>query len=210
MASKTDEISTTDAENVDDSQAVSEVAWEISEHTDQKAAQVASAPPGPLCEVKTKLMEIKAEGGQKQSKVDQTRIRVVQSQDDPASQRREETGKLQEDRSKGVIAKATAEATKAVEKTSVRRLRVCTAEVREGSDGKRSNRMNSQIEQFEKSTEAILSTPQSESEHVARQHAKARVKVKAMTTTKRMTRMMIMKLVSLTVQGDSSTETRTK
>ena len=52
-----------------------------------------------------------AEGGQKQSKVDQ-------------SQRRDEVGKLQEDRSKAVIAKAIAEATKAVEKTSVRRLRV--------------------------------------------------------------------------------------
>ena len=39
--------------------------------------------------------------------------------------------------------------------------------------------MSSPIEQFAKSTEAILSTRQSESEHVAG------VKVKAMTTTKR-------------------------
>ena len=97
---------------------------EDSEHTDQKAVQVASAPPGPLSEVKTKLMEVKAEGGQKQNKVDQTRIRVVPSQDDPASQRREKTRKLQGHRSMAVIAKAIAEATKAVEKTSERELRV--------------------------------------------------------------------------------------
>ena len=64
------------------------------------------------------------EGGQKQSKVDQTQIREVHSQDDLASQRREEAGKLQEDRSKAVIAKVIEEATKAVEKTCVRRLRV--------------------------------------------------------------------------------------
>ena len=51
-------------------------------------------------------------------------MRMVQSQDDPASRRKEETGKLQEDRSKAVIAKAIAEATKAVEQISVRRLRV--------------------------------------------------------------------------------------
>ena len=48
--------------------------------------------------------------------MEQTRVRVVHSQDDPASQRREEVGKLQEDRSKAVIAKTIAEATKAVEK----------------------------------------------------------------------------------------------
>ena len=91
---------------------------EDSEDTDQKAAQVASAPQRPLCEVKTKLVD------RNRAKVDQTPIRVVQSQDDPASQRREETGKLQEDRNKAVIGKAIAEATKAVEKTSVRSLRV--------------------------------------------------------------------------------------
>ena len=45
MASKTDEISTTEAENVDDSQSVFQSCVEDSEHTDQKAAQVASAPP---------------------------------------------------------------------------------------------------------------------------------------------------------------------
>ena len=44
-------------------------------------------------------------------------MRVVQSQDDPASQRRE-VGKLQEDRSKAVAAKAISEATKAVDKAS--------------------------------------------------------------------------------------------
>ena len=31
---------------------------EDSEHTDQKAAQVASAPPGPLADVKAKLKEV--------------------------------------------------------------------------------------------------------------------------------------------------------
>ena len=92
-------------------------------------------------------MEIKAEGGQKQTKVDQTRIRVVQSQDDPASQRRDEEGKLQEDRSKAVIAKAISEATEAVDKTRVRRAQRSTAEVRDGSNSKLSSRMNSQIEQ---------------------------------------------------------------
>ena len=117
-----------------------------------------------------------AEGGHKQSNVDQTQIPVVHSQDDPASQRRKEAGKLQEDRSKAVIAKAIAEATKAVEKTSVRKLKVFPAEVREGNDSTLSSRMNTAIEQFEKSTEAILSTPQSESEHVTRHHAKAQVK----------------------------------
>ena len=35
-----------------------------------------------------------AEGGQKQNKVDQTQTRVVHPQDDPASQRREDVGKL--------------------------------------------------------------------------------------------------------------------
>ena len=43
-------------------------------------------------------------------------MRMVRSQDDHASQRRDEVGKLQEDRSKAVIAKAISEATKAVEK----------------------------------------------------------------------------------------------
>ena len=42
------------------------------------------------------------------------------SQDDPASQRREEVGKLQEDRSKTVISKAISEATTAVEKGKYR------------------------------------------------------------------------------------------
>ena len=41
-----------------------------SEHTDQKAAQVASAPPGPLSEVKTKLMKI-------MQKVDRNRARWI-------------------------------------------------------------------------------------------------------------------------------------
>ena len=45
-------------------------------------------------------------------------MRVVQSQDDPASQQGEEVGKLQEDRSKAVVAKAIPEATKAAEKAS--------------------------------------------------------------------------------------------
>ena len=58
MASKTDEVSTTEAENVDDTQTVFKVA-EDPERTDQKAAQVASAPPGPLSDVKTKLMVIR-------------------------------------------------------------------------------------------------------------------------------------------------------
>ena len=108
---------------------------------------------------------------EKQSKVDQTWIRVAQSQDDPASQRREEIGELQEDRSKAVIAKAIAEATKAVEKTSVRGLRVFPPKSAKARHAIQPN----PIEQFEKSAEAILSTPQSESEHVARQHAKARL-----------------------------------
>ena len=71
---------------------------------------------------------------------------MAQSQDDPASQRREEKGKLQEDRSKTVIAKANPEATKAVEKASTE-AQSYTAQVREGSDGKPSSRMSSPIEQ---------------------------------------------------------------
>ena len=154
------------------------ISFRSCEHTDQKAAQVASAPQGPLSRCEDEAHGDQAEGGQKQSKVEQTRVRVVQSQDDPASQRREEVGKLQEDRSKAVIAKAISEATKAVEKASADG-QSYIAEVREGSDGTLSSRMNSPIEQFEKSTEAILSTPLrrtghrgSESEHVARHHAK--------------------------------------
>ena len=50
--------------------------------------------------------------------MNQTQMRLAQSQDDSASQRTEEVGKLQEDRSKAVTAKATSEATKAVEKAS--------------------------------------------------------------------------------------------
>ena len=90
---------------------------EDSEHTDQKAART-------VVSGEDETHGDQAECGQKQSKVDQTRIQVVQSQDDPAIQRREDVGKLQEDRSKAAIAKAIAEATKAVEKTSERRLRV--------------------------------------------------------------------------------------
>ena len=100
-------------------------------------------------------------------------MRVVGSQDDPASQRREQVGKLQEDRGKAVIAKTIAEATKAVEKASAE-AQSYSAKVREGSDGTLSSRTNSPIAQFEKSTEAILSTSHRgrESEHVARHHAK--------------------------------------
>ena len=89
-------------------------------------------------------------------------MRMVQSQDDPASQQRDEVDKLQEDRSKAVIAKAISEATEAVEQASAE-AQSYTADVREGSDGKLSSRMSSPINQFEKS---------SESEHVARHHAK--------------------------------------
>ena len=78
---------------------------------------------------------------------------MVHPQDHPASQRREEVGKLQEDRSKAVIAKTIEEATKAVEKASTE-AQGCTAEVREGSDGTLSSRLSSTIGQFEKSTEA--------------------------------------------------------
>ena len=113
---------------------------------------MASAPPGPLSDVKTKAH---GEGGQKQIKVYQTQMRMAQSQDDPASQRREEVGKLREDRSNAVIAKAISEAAEAVEKASAE-AQSYIAEVREGSDGTLSSRMNSPIEQLEKSTEAIL------------------------------------------------------
>ena len=56
MANKMDETSTTKVENVDDGQSVSEVAWRDSERTDQKAAQVVSAPSRPLNDEKTKFM----------------------------------------------------------------------------------------------------------------------------------------------------------
>ena len=58
-------------------------------------------------------------------------------------------GKLQEDRSKTVIAKAISEATKAVVKASTE-AQSCSAGVREGSDGKLSSRLS----KFEKSSEA--------------------------------------------------------
>ena len=80
--------------------------------------------------------------------MDQTQIRVVHSQDD----RREEAGKLQEDRIKAVIAKAISEATKAVEKASTE-AQSYTAEVREGSDGKLASRMSSPIEQVREVTQ---------------------------------------------------------
>ena len=79
---------------------------------------------------------------------------MAQSQDDPTSQRREEAGKLQEDRSKAVIAKAISEGTKAVEKAASTEAQSDTAEVREDSGGKLSSRMSSPIEQLENSTEA--------------------------------------------------------
>ena len=150
------------------------ISFRSCEHTDQKAAHLASAPPGPLSRCEDEAHGDQAEGGQKQNKVEQTRVQAVQSQEDPASQRREEVGKLQEDRSKAVIAIAIPEATEAVEKASAE-VQSNIAEVCEGS-GKPSSRMSSQ---FEKSTEAILNSPQrrtshrgSESEHVARHHAK--------------------------------------
>ena len=80
-------------------------------------------------------------------------MQLVQSKDDPASQRREEVGKRKEDRSKAVIAKVIAEATKGVEKAHAE-AQSYTAEVRGGSDGTLSSRMNSPIEQLERSTEA--------------------------------------------------------
>ena len=67
--------------------------------------------------------------------------------------REREVGKLQEDRSKAVVAKAISEATKAVEKASTE-AQSHTAEVREGSDGTLSSKLSSPIEQFERSTEA--------------------------------------------------------
>ena len=113
-----------------------------------------------------------AESGHKQSKVEQTRVRVVRSQDDPASQQRE-VGKLQEDRSKAVVAKAISEATKAVEKASTE-AQSYTAEVREGSDGTLSSRMSSPIEpKRNHSTQQRRTSHRGrESEHVARYHAK--------------------------------------
>ena len=80
-------------------------------------------------------------------------MRMVQSQDDPASQQRGEVGKLQEDRSKAVIAKAISETTEAVEKASTE-AQSKTAEVREGSDGKLPSPMSSPIEEFENSNKA--------------------------------------------------------
>ena len=121
---------------------------EDSEHTDQQAAQVASAPP--VVRGEDEAHGDQAEGGQKQSNMDRTI---------PASQRREEAGKLQEDRSKAVIAKAIAEAPKAVEKASAE-AQSYTAEICEGSDDKLSSRMISPIEQFWKSIETNLSISQ--------------------------------------------------
>ena len=52
-----------------------------------------------------------------------------------------------------MIAKAISEATEALEKANAE-AQSYIAEVREGSDGTLSSRMNNPIEQFEKSTEA--------------------------------------------------------
>ena len=112
------------------------------EEKDQKAAQVASEPPGPLSRCEDEAHGDQAEGRQQQSKVEQTRVRVVWSQDAPGGQRREEVGMLQEDRSMAVIAKAISEATEAVEKASAE-AQSYIAEVREGSDGTQKRRMNS-------------------------------------------------------------------
>ena len=140
------------------------ISFRSCEHTDQKAAQAASGPPGPLSRCEDEAHRGQAEGGHKQSKVEQTGVRVVQSQDDLASQRREEVGKLQEDRSKAVLAKAISEATAAVVKASAE-AQSYIADVRKGRDGTLSSGMNSPIEQFEKSTEAILRTPQRRTSH---------------------------------------------
>ena len=172
MASKADEISTTEAENVDDSQSASRSL----EDTDQNAAQVASAPPGQMSDVKTKLTVIR--------QVDRNRARWIKLRCEWLSRRtillaseERRWGSCRRDRSKAVIAKAISEATKAVEKASAE-AQSCTAGVREGSDGTLSSPMSSPIDKFEKSTEAILSMPQRrtsrrgrESGHVARHHA---------------------------------------
>ena len=89
-----------------------------------------------------------------------------------------EVGKLQEDRSKAVIANDIAVATKAVEKASAE-AQSCTAAVRQSSDGKLSSRMSSPIEQVR---DVNRSNPQCTaeedessntwSEYVARHHAK--------------------------------------
>ena len=101
-------------------------------------------------------------------------MRLVQSQDDLASQRREGVGKLLEDRSKAVIAKAISEATKAVDMASAE-AQSYTAGGREGSDGKLSSRMSSPIEQVRevnRSEITVFRRGGRESEHVARHHAK--------------------------------------
>ena len=122
-------------------------------------------------------------------------MRIVQSQDDLASPRREVVGKLLEDRSKAVIAKAISEATKAVVKASAE-AQSYTAGGREGSDGKLSSRMSSPIEQVREVNRSEITVYRRGGRVV--EDVKANMlqgimqstrKVKAMTTTKRVARM---------------------
>ena len=105
-------------------------------------------------------------------------MRMAQSQDDPAIQRRDVVGKFQEDRSNAVIAKAISEATKAVEKASTE-AQSYTVQVRERSDGALSSRMTSPIERVVQDAKA----------NMLQGIVHSTRKVKAMTTTKRVTRM---------------------
>ena len=121
-------------------------------------------------------------------------MRMVQSQDDFAGQQRDEVGKL-EDRSKAVISKAISEATKAVEKASTE-AQSFTTEVREGSDGKLSSRMSSPIAQVREAYRSVITVyrrggrvVEDVKANMLRGIMQSTRKVKAMTTTKRVTRM---------------------
>ena len=149
-----------------------------SEHTDQKVAQVASAPPGPLVRCEDEAHGDQAERWTNRAGWSGLGYEWFLRRTTLLASEREEVCKLQEDRSNAEIEKTAAEATKAVEKATTE-AQSCTAEVHEGSDGTLSSRMNSPTEQFEKSNEAILSRQHSrtshrgrESEHFARHHAK--------------------------------------
>ena len=186
---------------MDDCQSVSEVAQKIPNTWTRKPTQVASAPPGPLSDVTTKLMENK-------QKVDRNWARWIRLGCEwpgrrtilPTSEERRQA-RWRKITARPSSRKPSQRATKVVEKANAE-AQSWTAKVREDSDGRLSSRTNCQIEQFEKSTEAILSAPQDASERVARHHAEARVKVKTMTTTKRMSRMKPRSLRPVTNRRD--------
>ena len=99
-------------------------------------------------------------------------MRMAQSQDDPASQRREEVGKLQEDRSKAVIANALSEATKAVEKASTEAPRRQRRHAVQSNGQSDSRSQSKQFSVYRRGGRVVEDVKANIARHHARHHAK--------------------------------------